>query len=131
MRFPVCLIVLATAGHAFATEVPKEFLGYWVPQSASCQSGLRFRVEPSSVILQNGERKRTFGDLDVCYSCEGGAAYSGQVVWLVPEFNSNDLPPFTAYFNAGEKSGVTKLNIQEVEIQKAFPLHDLALKRCK
>lgn len=133
MRSLAFLVVLAATGHAhaIATEVPKEFLGNWVPQSASCQSGLQFRVEAGRVVLQNGEKSRAFGDIDICYSCEGGAKYSGEVVWLIPEFNSNDSPTFTAYFNAGEKRGVTKLDIKKAEIKQAFPLHDVALKKCK
>lgn len=130
MRLTAYIFSFAVSSSALATEVPKEFLGDWVPQTASCQSELKFRVEPSRVVLQNGATTKAFGDIDVCYSCEGGAQYNGKVVWLMPESNSKGPAPFTAYFNAGEKRGVTKLDIIKPEIQRMFPLNNVALKRC-
>ncbi|WPL18902.1 hypothetical protein Thiowin_03993 [Thiorhodovibrio winogradskyi] len=47
----------------------------------------------------------------------------------MPEFSSG-AQSFVAYFNAGEQRGVTKLDIQDKAIQRAFPLHDVALKKC-
>lgn len=131
MRFIISVCAFIAASSVFASEVPKEFLGDWVPRAASCQSELKFRVEPRRVILQNGATTRTFGDIDICFSCEGGAKYDGKIVWLMPEFNSNNPLPFTVYFNAEEKLGVTKIDIQDSQIQKTFPLNGVALKKCK
>lgn len=131
MRSVIFVIMLTAASSALASEVPNEFLGEWVPQTASCQSKLKFRVEPNRVILQNRGTKKVFSDIDICYSCEGGAHYNGKVAWLTPEFNSKAPAPFTAYFNAGEMQGVTKLEIRSSEIQKIFPLNNVALKNCK
>lgn len=81
-------------------------------------------------MLLNGDKSKSFGDLDMCYSCEGGAKYNGRVVWLMPESHKN-ITPFTVRFNADEKRGITKLDIQEADLKRQFPLHDVALKRCK
>ncbi|MBK5969326.1 MULTISPECIES: hypothetical protein [Thiorhodovibrio] len=112
-----------------AGQTPSEFVGLWVPLNASCQSDLAFLVGPDNVTLRNGQKKRAFGDLDFCYSCEGGVRYNGIVVWMKPEFSSGS-EYFLAAFNAGEQRGVTKLDIQDKAIQRAFPLDDVALKKC-
>lgn len=131
MRLAACSLALAVSSGALATEIPEEFLGDWVPQTASCQSELRFSVQPSRVVLKNGATTKAFGDIDICRSCEGGAQYLGEVVLLVPEFNSNKPAPFVARFNTSEKRGVTMLDIQQPEIQRMFPFNNVALKRCK
>ena len=113
-----------------APEVPTEFLGDWVPQSATCQSPLKFQVEAKRVLLINGSQSKIFGNIDVCYTCEGGAQYSGNVVWLLPEFGRKSNSSFTANFNAEEKLGVVKLAIENLDLKKQFPLHQVALKHC-
>lgn len=131
MRYIIALAPILLTVSAWAVpEVPPDFLGDWVPATRSCQSDLRFRVEPSAVVLINGAQSKSFGNLDFCYSCEGGAKYNGKVVWLLPEFGGKDEPPFTAYFNAGEKVGVVKLDFQDAEVKRLFPLHQVPLKRC-
>jgi hypothetical protein len=72
--------------------------------------------------------------LNICYSCEGGAQYSGEVVWLLPEFHSGNGVQFTVYFNANEEKGITVLQFEKEEkenIKKRFPLHDVKLRKCK
>lgn len=123
-----CLLLVAGVAPA-VPEVPPEFLGDYVPRSASCRSALRFRVEADRVALINGSQTRTFGNIDVCYSCEGGAKYSGRVVWLLPEFGGTTDSPFTVAFNAGEKVGVVKLDMAP-GMNAQFPLHQVALKKC-
>ena len=122
--------LLLGAGVATAvSEVPPEYLGDYVPRAATCQSALRFRVEADRVELINGARTRRFGNIDLCYSCEGGAKYSGRVVWLMPEFGGTTDAPFTAAFNAGEQIGVVKLEMAPA-LNAQFPLHRVALKKC-
>ena len=125
-------LLLGLSGAAIAVpEVPAEFLGDWVPEAATCQSPLKFSVEPKRVVLVNGTHSKAFGNLDVCFSCEGGAKYNGQVVWLMPEFGGNATSPLIAYFNADETLGVTKVDFQWPDLKSQFPLHQVALKRCK
>jgi hypothetical protein len=121
-------LILSTSALA-ASNAPPEFLGLWVPRSNSCDSSLSFLVETGKVTLRNGDQKRSFGDLDFCFSCEGGARYNGIVVWMKPEFSSSS-EFFTAQFNAGEKRGVTKLEIRDKAIKRDFPLDGILLKKC-
>ncbi len=86
-------------------------------------------MEPTQAVLINGAQSKAFGNLDFCYSCEGGAKYSGKVVWMMAEFGGKTDPPFTAQFNAGEKLGVAMLDLQP-GLQRQFPLQQVALKRC-
>jgi len=131
MRSAAALLIFGLSGAAVAVPgVPPDFLGDWVPKTSTCQSELRFRVEAKSVVLINGSQSKSFGNLDFCYSCEGGARYNGIVVWMMPEFGGKTEAPFTAQFNAGEKVGVAKLDLQKPELKRQFPLHQVALKRC-
>jgi len=77
--------------------------------------------------FHNGERQRSF-EIDTCFSCEGGARYSGIVVWATP--TNSEGQSFTAYFNAGERKGVTIVEIPSFELQSQFPLHNVKLKHC-
>lgn len=108
-----------------------EYVGDWVPKSGTCESKLKFRIEANRVSLMNGDQTKAFGDLEYCYSCEGGARYSGKVVWLFPEFNSGKEAPFVAYLNAGEKLGVTVLELKDAGLKQQYPLHNVPLKRCR
>lgn len=131
MRCVVILtLLLGFSGATLAViGTPMEFMGDWVPQSATCQSPLKFRVEADKVTLFSASQSRSFGNMDFCYSCEGGAKYRGIVVWMIPEYGENTVPPFIAQFNVGEKPGVAKLDIK-AKLNRQFPLHQVALKRC-
>jgi hypothetical protein len=131
MRCAIMSLLLGLSGTVFAVPgVPPEFLGDWVPRSSTCQSQLRLRVEATRAILINGSQSKSFGNLDFCYSCEGGAQYSGIVVWMAAEFDGKTVSPFMVQFNAGEKAGVAKLDLQKPDLKQQFPLHQVALKRC-
>ena len=90
----VTALVLSLSGTAFAVPgTPPEFLGDWVPKTSTCQSQLRFRVEAQRVVLINHSQSTSFENLDFCYSCEGGARYSGMVVWMIAEFGGKTTAP--------------------------------------
>jgi hypothetical protein len=130
MPYIVSLLALILSTSALgASNAPSEFVGLWVPRNNSCDSNLSFHVETEKVTLRNGDQKRSFGDLDFCFSCEGGVRYNGIVVWMKPEFSSGS-EFFMAQFNAGEKRGVTKLDIKDNVIQRDFPLDGVLLKKC-
>lgn len=124
------LCVMSVSAFGVEPPVPKEFLGDWAPQGASCQSAPKLRVQSNLVVLLNGSDSQTFGNLDLCYSCEGGAQYSGEVVWLVPEFGKANPAPFTVYFNAKEEKGMTLVKIEKPDLKKRFPLHNIKLQKC-
>jgi hypothetical protein len=92
---------------AVGPPIPSEFIGDWVPQKSSCTSSTRLRIDVDSVTLINGSDSQKYGDIDLCYSCEGGAQYSGEVVWLFPDFNKGNKSKFAIAFNAEEKKGIT------------------------
>jgi len=112
-------------------EIPPEFRGVWVSSTQACSSKLKFAVDIKKVSFINGNDSSSFDEIDLCYSCEGGANYQGQVVWLTPKENSNNRVPFIAYFNANEKTGVTKIDIDDPELKKRFHLEEVTLKKCE
>jgi len=59
--------------------------------------------------LINGTDKADYGDLGLSSSYFGND-YQGITVVYLPELNSNN-PPFTVFFNADEKKGLTKVDI--------------------
>lgn len=109
--------------------IPREFVGDWVPAKAACSAPMRFRVAPQQVTLVNAGDTATFGDVDICLSCAGGARYEGITIMMQPQY-STDNAPFMAYFNADEKRGVTKLLDMKPEIARRFPMADVALRKC-
>jgi hypothetical protein len=124
------LVAFATlSGLAFSSApTPKEFHGYWVPQTSTCKSELGLHVEPTGVSLQNGAISRLF-TTQTCFSCEGGARYSGIVVWVSPISTSE--APFFVYFNADERRGIARIEITSPELRSEFPIKNVKLKRCK
>ena len=111
-------------------DIPLEFRGFWVPTSQACSSKLKFLVETNKVSFINDKDSINFNEVDLCYSCEGGANYQGRVVWITPKETSNNRVSFIAYFNADEKIGVTKIDIDDPDLKKRFPLEEVALKKC-
>lgn len=142
----MCLLALGGQIALAQDQVPTPFQGDWVPSTASCTSSLRFRAEATRMTLINGRDSAIYGDLAIARGFMG-PEYTGIIEVMMPELNSGE-PPFTAYFNADEKKGVTKLDIytempgrpvnaQVAAIQgrakrlsQRFPLHMIALKRC-
>ena len=124
-------IIISTAVFAVGPPVPEEFIGIWVPVKNSCESKNKLQITKNNVTLINSSDKKQFGNIDICYSCEGGIRYSGEVVWLTPEFNSGGMSPFFVYFNANEETGITVVDIQDHELKRRFTLHNLKLKKCK
>jgi len=111
-----------------AEPLPPEFHGYWVPSGAACSSSLGIRVSAKAIQFSKGENKQSF-PVDPCFSCEGGARYSGIVVWAAPA-NSENQAPFIAIFNSGERKGVTVVEISSPGLQSQFPLNNVELKHC-
>jgi hypothetical protein len=125
------MLLAAMSASAAESTVPAEFIGDWVPIKASCESKTRLRVAPTTVTLVNGTDSQQFGNLDICYSCEGGARYNGEVVWLLPELNSADAVPFTVRFNANEEQGIAVVEIESSSIRSRFLIHDTKLHKCQ
>ncbi len=126
-------------------QVPAAFRGDWVAAASPCSSRVRFRAAAETVTLINGADRATYGDLAIARTFFG-PDYVGISVVLMPEFNSGNSP-FTVYFNADEKRGVTKLDIffamdarnnpvlqtlQDASraLAARFPLNDTPLRRC-
>jgi hypothetical protein len=140
---------LIFAAATFTTDaqdkVPPQFQGDWVPATAACTSAVRFRVAESRMTLINGGDKADYGNLGAS-SSYFGPEYNGISVVFLPELNSNN-PPFTVYFNADEKKGVTKVDIYTEmpgpmnapgralqaaakKLASRFPLNKIPLKKC-
>jgi len=95
--------------------------------------------------LINGTDKADYGDLGLSSSYFGND-YQGITVVYLPELNSNN-PPFTVFFNADEKKGLTKVDIYTEmpgpmnapgkalqsaakKLATRFPLNKIPLKKC-
>jgi hypothetical protein len=141
----LCGAVLGAGAAAAQDKIPADFQGDWVPAKSDCQSPARFRVTETGMTLVNGKDSQSYGDVGIAYSFLG-PDYQGIIVVALPEVNSGETP-FTVYFNADEKKGVTTLDIysemqgvtnaQVMAIQAAnkklaerFPLNKLPLKKC-
>ena len=137
-------IVFASMPLVARDALPAEFRGDWVPQKAECASGVKLRVGEETLTLMNGTDTQSWGNVGVPTSFFG-PDYQGISVVALPDFDASQ--PFTVYFNADEKKGVTKVNIysemkgpmnaQVAKIQDAakrlatrFPINDLPLKKC-
>ncbi len=127
----LALLLAVISANAAESTVPAEFVGDWVSTKASCQSKTKLRILPTTVALFNGADSMQFGNLEICFSCEGGARYSGDVVWLLPEFNSADTKPFTVRFNAEEEKGVAVVDIESSNLKSRFPIHNKKLRKCQ
>jgi hypothetical protein len=149
-NFHVCIgavvaLMTVAVGLQAQDKVPAQFQGDWVPATAGCDSAVRFRVTESRMTLINGADKAEYGDLGTTATYFGNE-YQGISVVFLPELNSNN-PPFTAFFNADEKKGVTKvdiytpmpgpLNAPGKALQAAakklatrFPVNKIPLKKC-
>jgi hypothetical protein len=128
--FALFVFLLGLPGTLLAAPLEKAFLGTWAPKGPqACKVGPVVKILPDKIIFQNGGDSAQFGDLDACYTCEGGANYNGIVVWVVPEF-SKKSKPFTLYFNADEKRGVLKIEFTDRSLEKRFPLKS-PLMKCK
>jgi hypothetical protein len=144
--FIVSTVMAAAAGYAGAQDkVPAEFQGDWVPATGACTSQVRFRVTESSMTLINGKDTATYGNLGTTATYFGNE-YNGISVVFLPELNGGD-PPFTVFFNADEKKGVTKVDIYTEmpgpmnapgralqaaakKLATRFPVNKIALKKC-
>lgn len=129
MRRAFFTVFALAAGIASAGEppIPKSLQGCWVPASSSCRSELGVLLAANSVEFRN-KNKRHLVPTQACFSCEGGAKYSGVVVWVSP--SAPGKSEFTLYLNAEEQEGVAKVEIDGAAMSAAFPLHNVALRRC-
>jgi hypothetical protein len=123
------LFSLLSAGAAVAADIPAEFKGTWKPQNKNCQGDAALVVNSDSFTLMGQGRRQRFSNIDLCYSCEGGARYAGIVVWATPMPSQGDAP-FIVKFNADEKKGVTVVEVGDEQLAKAFPLTGLPLQKC-
>jgi hypothetical protein len=144
--FIASLLMSVAASYTGAQDkVPAQFQGDWVPATAACTSLVRFRVAESSMTLINGKDTATYGDLGTTASYFG-PEYNGISVAFLPELNSGN-PPFTVFFNADEKKGVTKVDIftempgpmnapgralqaAAKKLATRFPVNKIPLKKC-
>jgi hypothetical protein len=130
-----CLFVVAI-GFPFslkseATTVEAQFQGIWMPKDqSSCSAPLRIEVNKATVVLRNKNRTATYADIVMCYSCAGGAQYSGIEVQLYPE-KETAPSPFIIRFNPDEKEGVMVIEIQDSKLKKSFPFEKLMFKKCR
>lgn len=129
--FPFLVFSSAFVGGALAaSEVPKDYIGDWVARDKPCNAHTRFVVMKDRVMLTSGDNAATFRDPDVCYSCWGGAQYSGIVVMLMPKDASGNSP-FQAMFNANEKPGETVIDMPKGSpLALRFPLGGVVLRKC-
>jgi hypothetical protein len=126
------------------SELPAQFRGDWVPQTADCAGPVRFRVAEKTLTLVNGKDAQTWNNVALPTSYFG-PDYRGISVVAIPDFDNSQ--PFLVYFNADEKKGVTKVEIyvemkgntnpEVARIQAAakrlatrFPLNNMPLRKC-
>ena len=135
MAIAFCLLVAAICFplslKSEITAVEKQFQGIWIPKNkSSCSGPMRIEVHKTTVVLCNGKHTATYGNIEMCYSCAGGAQYSGIEVQLYPE-KETAPSPFIIRFNPDEKEGVMVIELQDSKIEKSFPFGKLRFKKCR
>ncbi|MBA4217975.1 MAG: hypothetical protein IIA03_10805 [Proteobacteria bacterium] len=123
-------VMAMTSGKALSQEIPAEFHGTWKPRHQHCQGGAAMVVDRESITLKSTQRSQRFSNVDVCASCEGGARYSGIVVWAMPGALKGDIP-FTVKFNADEQRGVAVIEAGDAEsLARRFAVVGVPLEKC-
>lgn len=109
-RAAALLLALAVAPAGAVSEpMSPDVVGDWVPAASGCDAAQRLRVESAKMTLMNGSDRQSWGNFETALSFFG-PEYQGISTVVMPDFDSGD-PPFTVYFNADEKKGVTKVEI--------------------
>lgn len=140
--------LLPLAGRSEAAEVRADLVGDYVPASATCESRIRARIEPTTVTLFNNADTEALADTEMAGSGFFGPSYSGIMVVAIAEFNGHQ--PVTITFNPDEKkdtalmefAGIITGNpanqaiaaanarIATLNLAKRFPLHNVPLRKC-
>lgn len=110
-RLPILLALLTLVARGANAQIAPELHGDWVPEKSTCDSAQRLRVGDSSMTLINGKDTASYGNIGVP-STFFGPDYTGISVVAMPEIDSGNSP-FTVYFNADEKKGVTRVEIYQ------------------
>lgn len=125
------IISFSNVSRSETTTVDKEFQGIWIPSNQKfCASTVRIEIHKNTVVLHSKNDSVNFGNLDICYSCAGGAQYSGIEVYLFPEKEITPSP-FIIRFNADERKGILVIEVQDEKLKKRFPFDKYIFKRCK
>ncbi|RIL06389.1 MAG: hypothetical protein DCC71_06975 [Proteobacteria bacterium] len=145
-RAAIAALSLAFAASPAAARdaIPAEHQGDWVPASGGCDSAVRLRVAEEQLTLRNGSDSQTWGNVAIPQTFFG-PDYTGNSVVALPDWDGEQ--PFTVFFNADEKPGVTRVDIyhemkgpQNAQLQaiqakakklaERFPLNGVPLKKC-
>jgi hypothetical protein len=125
------IIAFDSAG-ADLTKAEKFMQGTWVPQNIkSCKSSTKFEIFEEHLVIHYKADSARFGDFDLCFSCAGGAKYSGIEVWLSPDFNNPNGGCFTLRFNDGERKGIMKVDFIDKNLGQRFPFEKYNFIKCK
>ena len=127
-----CLLLMAlTTGSALADDIPAEFHGTWKPRPQHCQGSAAMVVDREAITLTFAQRSRRFANVDVCFSCEGGARYAGIVVWAMPQVPEGEAA-FIVKFNASEQKGVAVIEADDAgSAARQFSLAGVPLQKCR
>ncbi len=115
---------------SWASSIPNEFRGIWKPSTESCKVEYGFRVGENTVSLFNKKQSIKLNNVDLCYSCEGGARYEGIIVWFIAKPSDSESPSLTGRFNVNEREGVTILDFNAKNLTELYPLNSLELIKC-
>ncbi|MFN4087743.1 MAG: hypothetical protein ACK4QW_01705 [Alphaproteobacteria bacterium] len=94
---------LATGTGPHGAIPPPDLQGRYAPRG-DCAREPRVMVDGTGMFLEIGGRRGRVAPLDLCFSCAGGARYSGIEVWVSPKVG--DQIPVIFRFNADERRGV-------------------------
>jgi len=113
-------------------KAEKSMQGVWVPQNIkSCKSVIKIEVFEEYLVLHYKEDSARFSDFDLCYSCAGGAKYSGIEVWVTPNFHNPKSGCLTLRFNDGERKGIMVVEFIDKSLGERFPFEKYNFIKCK
>lgn len=125
------ILALVAAAEASAVDVAPELQGSYAP-GGDCSKEPRVTIGDAITVHAAGKATR-FAPVDACYSCAGGARYSGIETW-VTYLGRNGDPMYPMFrVNADEKRGVLVVDKNDIQAAPA-PIRAVAmaspLKKC-
>ena len=132
MRLLLVLVSWCLVSHSYAIEqdISKRYLGKYAKSAKECQSSSFVTLFAKTIKLTNGEFSVQLSGIDHCYSCEGGARYSGKVVWLFPEFGTQSPSRAMFTLNHNEQQGKLGVILKDPVLASSMGFTEAVLLKC-
>lgn len=122
------LIAVSTFG--IEQDISAEYVGKYTTKKQECTGNKYVELNSKSIKFNSGSFNLVMDNVDHCYSCEGGARYSGIVVWLFPEFGVVSPSRAVLTLNHGEEIGMLGVELKEPNLVSNMGFERAVLSKC-